>query len=118
MQRVDSEEILDSNTCPPAEVEKSLLDICLINRWFGGISTTRKLIERVAAATGKKQFSILEVAAGFGAVPRAAAAELSRKGITLAITDLDRVPTHLRHDHLALAADALALPFRDGAFDL
>lgn len=118
MLRVDLEEILDSNTCPPAEVEKSLLDIWLINRWFGGISTTRKLIERVAAVTGKKRFSVLEVAAGLGAVPRAAATELSSKGITLEITDLDRVSSHLRPDHRALVADALALPFRDNSFDL
>jgi ubiquinone/menaquinone biosynthesis C-methylase UbiE len=118
MLRVDSEEILDSNTCPPAEVEKSLRDLCRINSWFGGVSTTRKLIEKVAAVTGKKQFSVLEVAAGLGAVPRAAAAELSGKGITLEITDLDRVPTHLRPDNRALVADALALPFRDNSFDL
>ena len=118
MQRVDSEEILDSNLCPAAEVESSLRDLCRINRWFGGVSTTRKLIERISAATGKKHFCVLEVAAGFGEVPRAAAAQLSHQGITVEITDLDRVLTHLRHDHRALVADALALPFRDDAFDL
>ena len=48
MQRTDSEEILDSSNCPPAEIEVSLRDMCRINRWFGGIATTRKLIERVA----------------------------------------------------------------------
>lgn len=118
MQRVDSEEILDSNLCPAGEVETSLRDLCRINRWFGGVSTTRKLIERISSATGRKHFGVLEVAAGFGEVPRAAAAQLSRHGITLEITDLDRVPSHLRHDHRALVADALALPFGDGSFDL
>jgi ubiquinone/menaquinone biosynthesis C-methylase UbiE len=118
MQRFDSEEILDSNTCPAGEVETSLRDLCRINRWFGGVSTTRKLIERISSATGKKHFCVLEVAAGFGEVPRAAAAQLSEHGITLEITDLDRVPSHLRHDHRALVADALALPFRDATFDL
>jgi ubiquinone/menaquinone biosynthesis C-methylase UbiE len=118
MQRVDSEEILDSNLCPAGEVETSLRDLCRINRWFGGVSTTRKLIERISAATGKKHFCVLEVAAGFGEVPRAAASQLSHQGITLEITDLDRIPNHLRHDHRALVADALALPFRDSTFDL
>jgi ubiquinone/menaquinone biosynthesis C-methylase UbiE len=118
MQRVDSEEILDSNLCPAREVETSLRDLCRMNRWFGGVSTTRKLIERISAVTGKKHFCVLEVAAGFGEVPRAAAAQLSHQGITLEITDLDRVPNHLKHDHRALVADALALPFPDSTFDL
>ncbi|HTW32125.1 MAG TPA: methyltransferase domain-containing protein [Candidatus Sulfotelmatobacter sp.] len=118
MRRVSIPEILDSETCPPQEVEASLRDLGRINRWFGGIATTRKLIEQVAAVTGKKHFSLLEVAAGFGEVPRAAARQLARKGIRLDITDLDRSPSHLRRGHRALAADALALPFRDASFDL
>jgi ubiquinone/menaquinone biosynthesis C-methylase UbiE len=118
MQRVNTPEILDSNTCPRDQVEASLQDLCRINRWFGGVATTRKLIERVAAATGRKQFSLLEVAAGYGEVPRQAAEQLLKKGIKLEITDLDRVPTHLQRNHRALVADALALPFPDSTFDL
>ena len=41
MLRVNSEEILDSDACPLIEVEASLRDLCRINRWFGGIATTR-----------------------------------------------------------------------------
>jgi hypothetical protein len=33
-----------------------------VNRWFGGVTTTQKMVERVAEATGKKHFSVLEVA--------------------------------------------------------
>ena len=118
MQRVDSEEILDSNACPRGEVETSLRDLCRINRWFGGIATTRKLIERVISVTGQKHFSLLEVAAGFGEVPRCAGEQLAKKGVTLDVTDLDRVPTHLQPSHRALVADALELPFRNNSFDL
>src|SRR5579872_536472 len=118
MQRIDSEEILDSTTCPPAEVENSLRDLCRINRWFGGVATTRDLIERVSSETAKKRLSILEVASGFGQVPRAAGQQLAAKGITLDVTDLDRLPTHLERGHRALVADALALPFSDSSFDL
>jgi len=118
MQRIDTPEILDSETCPSSEVERSLRDLNRINRWFGGVSTTRCLIERVAAATGQKHFSLLEVASGFGEVPRAAGKKLARKGITLDVTDLDRVPTHLQPGHRALVADARSLPFRDNSFDL
>jgi hypothetical protein len=118
MQRVNTPEILDSNNCPRDEVATALQDLCRINRWFGGVATTRNLIERVAAATGQKNFSLLEVAAGYGEVPREAGKQLLKKGIKLDITDLDRVPTHLQPSHRSLAADALALPFRDKSFDL
>ncbi len=118
MLRVNTEEILDSDACPLVEVETSLRDICRINRWFGGVATTRKLIERVAHATGVKRFSVLEVAAGFGEVSKTAGRQLEHKGISLDVTDLDRVSTHLVRGNRAVVADALALPFHDNSFDL
>ncbi len=118
MRRVVTQELLDSDQCPPHEVEKSLRDLSRINRWFGGVSTTRQLIERVATATGKKHFSMLEVAAGFGEVPKAAAQQLARKGITLHAVLLDRDHSHLLPGNRSVVADALALPFPDSSFDL
>jgi ubiquinone/menaquinone biosynthesis C-methylase UbiE len=118
MRRVVIPEILDSNDCPPEEVAASLGDLSRINRWFGGVATTRALIERVAATTGKKHFSMLEVAAGFGEVPRVAAQQLARRGITIDLTLLDRMPSHLLPGMRSVVGDALALPFADGAFDL
>lgn len=118
MERVDSEEILDSDQCPAPDRDTSLRDLCRINRWFGGVATTRSMIARVASVSGQRHFSVLEVASGFGEVPRAAASQLAKNGITLDITDLDRMGSHLRRGHRALAADALALPFRDASFDL
>jgi SAM-dependent methyltransferase len=118
MQRVNTQEILDSDACPPVEVETSLRDLCRINRLFGGVATTRRLIERVASATGTRHFSVLEVAAGFGEVSRIAGRQLARKDITLKVTDLDRVRTHLLRGNRAVVADALALPFPDCTFDL
>jgi ubiquinone/menaquinone biosynthesis C-methylase UbiE len=118
MRRVNTPEILDSDDCPPEEVEASLRDISRINRWFGGVATTRKLIERVASSTGRKRFSMLEVAAGFGEAPRIAAQQLTRKGISLDITYLDRMKSHLLPGSRSVVADALALPFPDNSFDL
>jgi ubiquinone/menaquinone biosynthesis C-methylase UbiE len=118
MLRVNTPEILDSCLCSPGEISASLRDLELVNRWFGGVRTTRRLIERIASVTGRTHFSVLEVAAGMGDVPRAAARQLERKGITLDITDLDVRASHLKRGHRSLAADALALPFREGSFDL
>jgi hypothetical protein len=118
MHRADTPEILDSSDCPPTEAIIALQDLCRMNRWFGGVATARKLIERVAARTGRKQFSMLEVAAGFGEVPRAAARQLEHRGIKLEITDLDALSSHLKRGHRAVVADALSLPFRNDSFDL
>ncbi len=118
MQRVIIPEILDSDECPPEEVECSLRDLGRINRWFGGVATTQALIERVARSTGKKHLSVLEVAAGFGEVPRLVSQRLARRGITLDFTLLDRMRSHLRGDTQSVVANALALPFRDGSFDV
>lgn len=118
MDRVSRPEILDSDACPPLEVETSLRDLCRINRWFGGVATTRMLLDRVSSKTGQKNFSLLEVASGLGEVPRLAAEQLKKKSITVNVTDLDRVRTHLPRDNRAIVADALALPFPDGSFDL
>lgn len=118
MLRTNTAELLDSDDCPPHEVVASLRDITRINRWFGGVATTRGLIERVAAATQSKHFSVLEAAAGFGEVPKAASKQLARMGITIDVTHLDRKRSHLLRGQRAVVADALELPFRDGSFDL
>jgi len=118
MQRGNTPEILDSEACPPLEIERSLRDLSRMNRWFGGVATTRKLIERVASETGKKHFSLLEVAAGFGEVPKVAARKLERRGIVIDVTLLDRARSHLLAGNRSVAADALALPFPGNSFDL
>jgi ubiquinone/menaquinone biosynthesis C-methylase UbiE len=118
MKRVSTPEILDSHDCPAHEAAASLRDMGRINRWFGGVTTTRKLIERAAANSGMRHFTMLEVAAGFGEVPRLAGQQLARRGITLDVTHLDCMHSHLVEGSRAVVANGLALPFRDDAFDL
>ena len=107
MQRIDTAEILDSDACPPVEVEASLRDLCRINRWFGGVATTRNLIERVASATGKNHFSVLEVAAGFGEVPEIAAAATRAERESRWTS-----PTSIACRHTCCAGTALWSPMR------
>jgi len=128
MQRVDADEILDSGTCTSCEAQDVLVVLGRINRWFGGVATTRKMVERVAQATGAKHFSLLEVAAGLGEVPKEVCAKVAPRGITLDLTLVDRARTHLpsratanpngRSAMHGVVADALSLPFADGSFDL
>jgi hypothetical protein len=127
MQRVDAPEILDSDGCSARDVQAALGVLGRINRWFGGVATTEKMIERAAQATGAKHFSLLEVAAGRGELPQLVQTKLARRGISLQVTLLDRAQSHLPkkngngnyclRNH-GVVADALALPFADGAFDL
>lgn len=128
MQRIDAPEILDSDACSAADVQISMRDLGRVNRWFGGVATTRKMVERVAQAAHTNHFSLLEVAAGSGEVPRTVQQRLARRGITLDVTLLDRSRSHLPgvnragENHISqsrgVVADALGLPFHDGAFDL
>lgn len=128
MRRIDAPEILDSDACSPADVQTSMRDIGRVNRWFGGVSTTRKMVERVARISGTNHLSLLEVAAGSGEVPELVKQKLARRGIVLDAMLSDRAQSHLprenasvlNHDgrNHSVVADAFALPFADGAFDL
>jgi len=122
MKRVSTPELLDSDAYPASEVDVALGDLSRVNRWFGGVATTHALIERVAHKTGERQFSLLEVASGSGDVPRLVAQRLANRGIRLDVTLLDSIRTHLgshvNHNSRVVVADALALPFRDGQYDL
>jgi ubiquinone/menaquinone biosynthesis C-methylase UbiE len=119
MRRRPSRELLDSDLGTPHEIETALVDLRWFNRWFGGVSTSRKLIEVVAEETGKREISWLEVAAGGGFLPLEVAKRLQPSGISLEVTLLDRSPSHLRNGTaLKVAADALRLPFQASAFDV
>src|ERR1700691_4453921 len=118
MQRGDAPEILDSDACSPADVEATLLDLGRVNRWFGGVATTQKMVERVAQACGAEHFSLLEVAAGSGEVPPVGKPKLAQRGVAIDVTPLDRARSHLPRSNRSVVSDALALPFGDGVFDL
>lgn len=121
MKRLPSCELLDSDAGTPEEVAGALRDLRSLNLRFGGVTTTRALVERVARVTGCRALSLLDVASGQGFVPQTVRDGLRKKsGIRLDLTLLDRVASHLPRNGVApkLAADVLHLPFRDSAFDL
>ncbi len=122
MKRVVTPEILDTDAASPAEVQQGLSDLRRVNRWFGGIRTTRRMLEKVIAgygsSPGKAAFTLLDVGAGSGDVSLAAARQLNSRA-AVRVTLLDRMPSHLPRNGVGkLAADALSLPFLDASFDL
>jgi len=118
MKRVATPEWLDTDAGTPAEVAASLADLRRINRWFGGIASTEDMIGRVAREINQSSLSLLEVAAGSGYVLETARERLQHRGLSLQVTSLDRVPSHLTNGNRAVAGEARALPFRDSSFDL
>ncbi len=119
MKRRVTAELLDDDLGTREEIASSLLDLRHINEWFGGTRTTITLLRRIAHETGQRELSLLEVGAGSGDVPIEAQRVLAREGITLRITLLDRVWSHLPGKAIpSVSGDALRLPFRDDAFDV
>jgi ubiquinone/menaquinone biosynthesis C-methylase UbiE len=123
MKRVVTPELLDSDAATPAEVQQTLADLRRINRWFGGISTTRRMLEQAVARIHKRssdrgEITLLDVGAGSGDVSLTAARQIRPPG-QFRVTLMDRMPTHLpRNGTGTVAGDALALPFLDSSFDL
>lgn len=133
MRRIDSPELLDCEECPAQDVRAALTVIGRINRWFGGVRTTQRMVERAAQAARATKLSMLEVAAGSGELPELVRKRMARRGIDLDITLLDRSRSHLtssngrisnsrlsnQHRKVpSVTADGLALPFADETFDL
>ncbi len=119
MNRVVVQELLDTDSCRPDEVEESLADLRFINKAFGGVSTTTKLLRKVAKKTGLGHISFLDVAGATGDVAAGATKQLANSGITLSSTIMDRAFDHLTGaGGVAIAGDALQLPFKDDCFDV
>lgn len=117
MKRVVVAELLDTDAGTSREVEGSLQDLRMFNRWFGGVHTMSSLLRRVARQRGLKELSWVDVAGGEGYVATRARRSLARSGITAQPVILDRAPTHLGRIHPGVCGDAMALPFRDDSFD-
>jgi ubiquinone/menaquinone biosynthesis C-methylase UbiE len=120
MQRRPTPELLDTDSGTAEEVAAALLDLESLNRHLGGTATTRDLIYAVARTTASTELSLLETASGNGFVPTDASCDLSKRGITVQTTLLDRALTHLPPNggSQKVVADSLTLPFADSAFDL
>jgi ubiquinone/menaquinone biosynthesis C-methylase UbiE len=123
MKRVVTPELLDTDQGSPEEVANSLADLRWLNHYFGGLSTTTKLLSHVATTTGLKQMSFLDVAGASGDVALAAQAQVKECGVDLQVAVLDRSSAHLprsqdRNGTAAIVGDALNIPFDNASFDV
>jgi len=119
MKRRPTNELLDSDAGTPFEVAGSLRDLRCFNRWFGGVSTVRHLLQAVIGASSGQELSVLDVACGDGYLARRMQEEFRQQGVRLQFALLDRSMAHLPANGtmLKVAGEALNLPFQSASFD-
>lgn len=132
-------EILDDPGEDPALALRSLRDVALANRLFGGRRAVLAEVRRVlhaqrAVRRAPMALTLLDIGTGLGDIPRAAErmaqrvaqrmAQRTAGGNDIALTTIgvELVPALARAAGAscthALAADAMALPFADGSIDI
>jgi methyltransferase family protein len=118
MRRVVVPELMDTDAGTRGEVQNSLRDLSMANRFFGGVRTTRKLLQRVAQRRQLRSLTWLDVGGAAGDFATMLEASLASSGISSHATILDRAPSHMNGAQPSVSGDALALPFRDNSFDV
>lgn len=123
--RVETER-LDTPELYPHDLESSLRDVRLVNRWLGGTRVAlRFLRDRPELAPGASA-TLLDVATGTADIPLALAGWARRRGIELrtTVTDLNPLVIENARRHVGgrggftfEVANALELPYDDGSFD-
>ena len=117
--RIDARELLDAPGADAREVETNLRDLARLNRLPGGVRTSIAAVAHLGR--GRTQLRIVDVGTGVADMPVA----FARRGWRTVAVDshplvLDAAgQAAARHPGVELLeADALALPFDDGSFDV
>ena len=114
-------EILDDPNVDPAVMTRSMADVELANRLFGGADAALSEI-RDTLAELPKCASLLDVGTGTADIPAAARKLAGDNGITLTTVGFDTsevlLQQHRQRSDSVVLGDALALPFRDSSIDL
>ncbi len=127
MERIQKQELLDSDLWSVAEVACALGAIERVNRLYGGHRMHKRLFRRVCSKLKVNKLQVLEVASGYADVLQAASLMLKKQNISLEISLLDRCAKHLPQGHnwhkdlhppTLMTGDALALELPDKSVDI
>jgi len=114
-------ELLDDPAVAPAVAERSLRDVARSNVLFGGRRAVLRAVGDILPALGARG-TLLDVGTGLGDIPAAARRLAARRGIALTTVGVDLRASLAAASRArigeAVCADALALPFDDGAVDV
>lgn len=126
LARAAGAEQMDAPDVDPAQLERSLNDLRSVNRWLGGTRVLLRHLAPMLRRHGAAVATILDVATGSADIPLEIARWALRRGVRVRITATDLHPATLAaarrntaecEEIRVEAADALDLPYRDGAFD-
>lgn len=119
---------MDAPGADPERVRESLADLRRVNRFLGGVGAVAWGLRRVLGETPPDgALRLLDVGTGGGDVPAALVRRAAGRGWTVRAVGLDRGRAAIavaKADRsaddrvLLVRGDALALPFRAGAFDV
>jgi SAM-dependent methyltransferase len=114
-------EILDDPNVDPGVRERSIADVTRSNRVLGGMRAGLLAVREAIAPIGTAG-TLLDIGTGLADIPGAAATAAARSGTTLTTIGVDEAVSLLaaargRLTH-AVAANGLALPFRDHSIDV
>lgn len=119
-------ELMDEPGVDRGELSRSLADLRRVNRWLGGTRVVLRYLEGMMARLPGRECTVLDVATGSGDIPLEVARRARGRGVRARVTATDAHPgaveaarAHTAHDPDVRVeeADALALPYPDGAFD-
>lgn len=126
LPRAVGAERMDEPGQDPAELGRSLADLRAVNRWLGGYRVVLHHLARLVARHPRPSYRVLDVATGSADIPLHVARWARMRGVRMEIvaTDLHSTTLEFAQRHAAgdadvrvEAADALNLPYGDGAFD-
>ena len=133
MRRSTAQELMDDPALTREELRDNLRDLGRINRLFGGHAAVRAFLDealpawRRRAGTEGAALWVLDVATGGADVPAVVVDWGRRRGVPVRVIAVDRHPviaglaaasSAALPSVTVIRADARALPFADGAFDI
>ncbi len=120
-------ELMDDGTLDDAALRRNLADLRRINMLLGWTTLATRAVARHVRDRGLRSFSLLDVACGSADIPIAVARWAQRHGIQAEVvaTDVQPVMLEAAREYVAGSpgvrveqADALALPYPPGRFDI
>jgi ubiquinone/menaquinone biosynthesis C-methylase UbiE len=92
-------ELMDVAASPSPALREDLANLEILNRWFGGWSLVSRLVARWWSPS--REWKIVDLATGYGDIPRHLVRSARRQGVTVKITAVEFNPATL-----ALAQEA------------
>jgi ubiquinone/menaquinone biosynthesis C-methylase UbiE len=127
LARAAGAEWMDEPDPDPVQLARSLGDLRRVNRWLGGTRVVLRHLARLVDVHPRPSWRILDVATGSADIPLSVARWARARGMRVEVVATDNHPTTLALARAHAAADpavtvepanALALPFADGSFDV